>query len=105
MDRDEIYLNQFIWDKNKNKAATNKKKHHVSFELAVRIFNDPALFVVYNEENSTDEDGELYIGICDNLCTVLTVSAKERDDYIRIISARKATKKEVDIYEKNRKKL
>ena len=39
----------FIWDENKNKS--NKKKHKVSFELAVRIFNDPCLYFEFDEKD------------------------------------------------------
>lgn len=99
MNRDYIYLDRFIWDI--HKAEINQKKHHLSFELAARIFNDPCLYVEYDANHSDNEDRQIYIGMCADILTVLTVAATERGEYTRIISARKATKKEVRIYEEN----
>ena len=95
----------FVWDENKN--AINKKKHKVSFETAVRIFNDPCLYVEFDEENSTIEESRYdYTGIIDiGGMPVLYVVATEAGDKTRIISARKATEKEVLKYEQNAKNL
>lgn len=104
MSGDVIYQNQFIW--NRKKAAANVLKHGLSFEVACRVFLDPALYVVYDEENSTPEE-ERYncIGIIGDQYTVILVSMTEREPYTRIFSARKATGKERKNYEKNAKNL
>ena len=95
----------FVWDENKN--TRNKKKHKVSFETAVRIFNDPCLYVEFDEENSSlDEARYDYTGIIDTGdMPVLYVVAIETGEKARIISARKATAKEVLKYEQNAKNL
>ena len=104
VEQDIIYLNRFIW--NKKKAQGNIKKRHISFEVAARVFLDPVLYVVYDEENSTQEE-ERYncIGVIDNQYAVIVVSMTEREPYTRIFSARKATAKERRDYEKNAKNI
>lgn len=104
MNREYIYQGVFVWDE--KKAKENLKKHQVSFELACRVFNDPALYVLYDASNSTDEE-ERYIcigNIGDGL-TVLSVAMTERAPYTRIISARKATRRERESYEKNARSI
>lgn len=104
MKNDYIYLNKFIW--NIDKAQSNIIKHHVSFETACRIFNDPALYMIYDDKNSSiDETRCNCIGAVDGYLTVLTVTTEERGNYIRIISARKANQRERSDYEKNAKNL
>lgn len=99
-----VYLDTFVWDTNKNEI--NKKKHGISFESAVLIFNDPGLYTEYDKENSEkhNEYREMQIGRLENFIT-LSVSTTDREDKIRIISARKSTKEEVRIYEQNAKNL
>lgn len=92
----------FIW--NEEKAKENKKKHDVSFEIAVHIFNDPYLCEFYDVDHSQSEDRYSYIGsVMGDL--ILFVIATDREGNIRIISARKATKKEREYYYENVKKL
>lgn len=92
----------FIW--NKEKADENKKKHGVSFEVAVNIFNDPFLYELYDEKHSNNEERYMYIGsVMGDL--LLFVVATDRNNKIRIISARKATKKERNYYYENIKRL
>lgn len=85
----------FEWDENKNE--TNKKKHGISFETAVRIFLDPNVIVVPDPELS--EERWDAIGFVGSLLFV--VYAERDDDKIRIISARKATKEEANGYKNN----
>lgn len=100
---DVIYLNHFIWDK--AKAETNRIKHHVSFEIAAMVFNDPLLLVEYDEKNSLEnEDRYNCIGLVNGVL-FLFVTMTDRDDLIRIISARKAESKEVQKYENNAKNI
>ena len=104
MKEDIVYLNRFVW--NETKAKNNIKKHGISFEVACRVFGDPALYVVYDEKNSTlDEERYNCIGIIDQQYTVIVVSMTEREPYTRIFSARKANGKERNRYEKNAKNL
>lgn len=92
----------FVWDE--QKAKINKEKHNVSFEVAVHVFNDPFLCEFYDEVHSIEEDRYSYIGSAmGNL--ILFVVATDRENKIRIISARKATSKERNYYYENIKEL
>lgn len=101
---DFVYLDRFIWSR--KKAKSNLEKHGISFEVAARIFNDPVLYIEYDDINSTPkEDRYNCTGVVAGAVTLLRVTMTERDPYIRIISARKATRKEISDYEKNAKNL
>ncbi len=89
---------KFEWDN--NKAASNKLKHGISFEEAESVFSDP-LAVIFNDEwHSETEEREIIIGYSNNN-RLLLVSFAERSDKVRLISAREATRKERQDYEKN----
>jgi hypothetical protein len=81
---------KFEWDDNKN--LINIKKHGLSFELAEAVFLDEFCLELYDEEHSSlEEDRFIAIGMLQNQIVIVTVVYTERDDVIRIISARKAT--------------
>ncbi len=84
---------KFTWDP--DKAKNNLKKHKVSFDEAVSVFHDPMAKITDDPDHSTDENRFLLIGHSrkENLLMVIHVY-KEEAETIRIISARKATKKE-----------
>ena len=92
----------FEWDE--AKAHANLKKHHVSFEIAAHVFLDP-LALAYQDRI---ENGELRwqtLGMVDGCLLLLVAHAVRHDEdaeVIRIISARKADKKERKHYEENR---
>ncbi len=86
---------QFEW--NPAKAKTNLAKHEVSFEEASTVFDDPLFITVVDDEHSQDELRYITIGLSANN-RLLMVAHTERDDRIRIISARKATKNEEKFY-------
>ena len=90
----------FDWDP--NKAKTNRRKHGISFEQASTIFLDPRMISVFDTEHSQDEDRWATIGIDRNgilLVVVHTFRQLDADSCrIRIISARKATRKESKQY-------
>lgn len=86
---------QFEW--NPAKAKTNLAKHEVSFEEARTVFDDPMFITVLDDEHSQDEQRYITIGLSANN-RLLMVAHTERDDHIRIISARKATKNEEKFY-------
>jgi uncharacterized DUF497 family protein len=90
---------RFEWDENKNEL--NKAKHSISFETAESVFLDKDAIYLYDEIHSNNEDRFIVIGKEDTLKTELTVCHCYRgsnDEIIRIISARRATKKEARIY-------
>ena len=84
---------KFVWDS--EKAKINKKKHGVSFNVAAHVFLDNNKLDDFDEFHSDFEDRNKIIGRAGN---ILTVIYTERGDRNRIISARRATKKEEDSY-------
>lgn len=88
---------KFEW--NSAKAAANVKKHGVSFEEAQTVFYDEFAVQFFDEENSDDEARFLLLGLSTQ-AKLLIVCHCERDsgNVIRIISARKATKREKAFY-------
>ena len=85
----------FDWDA--NKAVKNLEKHHISFDEAVTVFDDPLFITVIDEEHSVDEERYITIG-WSKQGRLLLVAHTDRNDRIRIISARKATKQEEQFY-------
>ena len=100
--RDFVYLDAFVWDTAKNER--NKAKHGLSFEVASRIFSDPLLYQDFDYAHSDEEDRERFVGKIEGYY-IITVIATDRNGRTRIISARRATKKEVCIYEAHAKTL
>lgn len=93
--KDEI----FEWDN--LKAVTNARKHGVSFEEARTVFEDPSAITVRDLGHSDLEMRFVTIGLS-LISRVLLVIHTEREDAIRIISARKATPSERADYESQR---
>ena len=87
---------RFEWDA--RKAAVNAAKHGVSFEEAVTVFRDSRAAIFDDETHSVEELREIIIGHSDRN-RLLLVCFTERDDVIRIINARKATRREGRDYE------
>ena len=87
------------FDLNPTKSTINLKKHGISFEEAQSVFYDEFAVQFYDEENSADEDRFLLLGMSSG-ARLLLVCHCERDagNLIRIISARKATKRESNFY-------
>ena len=84
-----------------DKAANNFKKHEVSFEEAATVFDDPAFITLLDEAHSYDEERYLTIGLS-SANRLLLIAHTEREEQIRLISARKATKNERQFYEEDR---
>jgi uncharacterized DUF497 family protein len=87
----------FDWDENKN--LINKKKHGIDFDEASSVFFDENAILFDDPEHSDYEERFLLLGMSNtaNVCIVCHCY-RESDTVIRIISARKAMKKEVDRY-------
>lgn len=92
---------KFVWDKGKNES--NKRKHGVSFEEAQSVFYDEYAVEFHDPEHSEDEDRFLLLGMSFKL-RILVVCHCLRDEgaTIRLISARKATRKEAKNYRRRR---
>ena len=86
----------FEWDA--RKAASNLKRHGVSFQEAIGVFTDPLARIFDDEDHGIDEQRELIIGHSTRQ-RVLLVAFTQRETTIRIISARKATAHERKVYE------
>ncbi len=91
----------FEWDT--NKAKENIKVHGVSFDEASTAFKDDLSLTIYDPLHSDEEDRFVLIGNSINN-RLLVIVHTERGNKIRIISARKATKKERKQYEENAKR-
>lgn len=87
----------FAWDENKNRI--NQKKHGLSFYEASTVFFDERAILFDDPEHLEYEDRFLLLGMSEraNVCIVCHCY-RVSDTVIRIISARKATKKEADRY-------
>jgi uncharacterized DUF497 family protein len=92
---------RFEWDPKKD--AANEQKHGVSFQAATVTFQDPLAALHSDPDHSTGEKREILIGH-DALSRLLLVVFTERQGKIRIITARKATKRERQAYEASQKK-
>jgi uncharacterized DUF497 family protein len=85
---------KFAWDK--SKAKDNYAKHGVSFDLAKRVFEDPFAVEFLDDRQDYGEERFVIIGMVDDY--LLYVAYTERNEIIRIISARRATKHEQEAY-------
>ncbi len=86
-------MSRFEWDEDKNRI--NRRKHGISFEEASGIYNGPVLS--FDDEGEHVEARERSYGLLGGMVVVCVVHT-ERDDRIRIISARKATSNERKLF-------
>jgi uncharacterized DUF497 family protein len=87
----------FVWDD--DKATANYHKHGVTFEEARSVFNDENARLIADPDHSEDEDRFIILGISlKPRLLVVCHCYRENDTVIRIFSARKATRKEAEIY-------
>ena len=89
---------EFEW--NTKKAASNLVKHRVSFNEAVTVFGDPWYARINDITHSEEEHREIIVGHSDK-DRLLLVCFTERNDVVRIISARNVTNKERTKHEYN----
>ena len=88
---------RFEWDEGKNRE--NKRKHGVSFEEAKSVFLDENAIRYFDPDHSLDDDRFLMLGLSFKLRVLVVCHCYQVDDsLIRIISARKANRKESAIY-------
>jgi uncharacterized protein len=91
----------FEWDPRKDGA--NEQNHGISFQEATVAFQDPLAALHTDPDHSDDEKREILVGH-DTLGRLLVVVFSERQGKLRIITARKATKRERQAYEASQKK-
>ena len=89
---------KFEWDENKNKI--NAQKHKITFKEAQSVFYDYHAVVFDDPDHSSDEERFLIIGVSERerIC-IVSHCYRKSEEIIRIISARKATKAERQVYE------
>jgi len=86
----------FEWDP--NKAKSNFAKHGVRFEQAATVFRDPSALTIFDDKHSGEETRWITMGLSTNGVLLVVIHTFEEETkksaVIRIISSRKATKKE-----------
>ena len=88
---------RFTW--NETKAQANLLKHKISFNEATSVFSDDNARLIYDPDHSLEEERFLLLGISYKLKILIVVHCmKNGSNEIRIISARKASKKEQKQY-------
>lgn len=95
--RNEIMTDGFEW--NEEKAQSNRRKHGISFEEAATVFDDPQCLITDDPAHSINEFRFIVLGysIAQRL---LVVAHTDRNQVIRIVSARLATSSERRMYER-----
>jgi len=88
----------YEWDK--HKASANVAKHGVTFEEAKTVFDDPLYVDFYDPDHSYNEHRYILIGESTQ-GRLLFISYRERNDTIRLISAREAILSERKAYEQD----
>lgn len=92
---------QFEWDA--EKAEINQKKHGITFLEAQTVFADYDALRIFDPDHSEDEDRFILLGMSSILHILVVCHCyRKNDEIIRIISARKATKKECQAYERSK---
>lgn len=86
----------FEWDP--RKAASNIKKHGISFDEASTVFGDPLSLLMADPSHSQEEQRFLVLGMSAQV-RLLVVAFAERPPRTRLISARLATRQERNRYE------
>lgn len=90
---------RFEWDR--YKAASNLRKHGVSFEEAITVFDDALALIFDDEDHSVVEHREVIIGNSTFNRLMLVCFTEREKDVIRIFSARPANRRERVDYEEN----
>ena len=90
----------FEWDP--GKAAQNRRKHRVSFHEAATVFGDPLTLTYQDPDHSVHEQRFITVGMS-SAGQLLIVAHADSGDRIRIISARKTTRRERSHYEEQEK--
>jgi len=88
----------FEWDE--SKAKSNLAKHGVSFEEASTVFGDPLSLTIPDTAHAQVEERQILMGLSHERKLLVVVHTK-RSDNIRIISARRASRRERKNYEED----
>ena len=92
---------RFDWDE--RKAWANRAKHGISFAEAITAFDDPFALAAADTRHSTSSEERMWlIGAADVAVLVIVYTTREAGDVLRIISARRASRRERKQYEEAR---
>ena len=90
----------FEWDP--EKAKSNSKKHGVRFEVGLSVFRDPQASSIFDTDHSGDEDRWITLGMASTGAVLVVhhtfAKVDEETITVRIVSCRKATKREQKQY-------
>lgn len=90
----------FEWDESKN--ISNTKKHGISFNEAKTVFTDQYARLIADPDHSEDEDRFILLGTSIDSRLLVVCHCIRMNETIRIVSARKADRRERAIYEEFR---
>jgi uncharacterized DUF497 family protein len=94
---------RFVWDQ--RKARENERKHGIGFDEAQTVFLDDNALLIADPDHSEDEDRFLLLGLSARLRVLVVCHCyREKDDVIRLISARKADRQERQQYRRRSKR-
>lgn len=89
---------RFEWDS--GKSTENRRKHGISFEEAQTVFFDEQALLIADPDHSEHEDRSVLLGLSSALRTLVVCHCYRRGgDVIRLISARRADRRERELYE------
>lgn len=92
---------KFEWDE--KKAASNYRRHNISFTEAGTVFSDPLAEFYYDPDHSSDETRLIVVGYSNRRTLIFVSFVEKGDNTIRIISARHVTRSERLEYEEKEK--
>lgn len=88
---------QFAWDRRKSRS--NLAKHGVSFEEAQTVFLDESARLIDDPDHSGEEERFVLLGYSFQArCLIVSHCYRESDSVIRLISTRRATAQEEEVY-------
>ena len=93
---------RFSWDP--RKAASNERKHGISFDEATTVFLDERALLLDDPDHSEDEVRFLLLGLSSFMRLLVVCHCIREGDTIRLINARKATKQEKRQYQERLRK-
>ena len=96
----KVVVGDFEWDS--KKEALNRRKHRISFVEAITVFDDPLFVIYYSSDHSIRDERYVIIGQSGR-SRLLIVAYEERQQRVRIISARRVTPEERRSFEESEK--
>ncbi len=91
-------MERIVFTLDPRKAASNLKRHGVSFDEAKTVFYDENARLIDDPDHSDDEERFILLGMSFSLRLLIVCHAYRSGSEIRIISARKATRTESNFY-------